>query len=206
MSQTSVVTLKGTLLNWVFYSFHSCHVNWKMFTTFSLLIQPLENKTGFMLINNTCVEKYQQGSHALVWIDHSTRPEDNGCSSPDLSPASLFLPPYFNKTLIIFPQLCFSLFCFRTPLLPLYFSLALSGERYAVAPKSRDCGSMGIFQHRDNRIAALTGAIELIRRPGSDNVITAVLRPLISPPPPNLLCLRSRRQEEEGGGHRALFQ
>lgn len=42
---------------------------------------------------------------------------------------------------------------------------------------------MGIFQHRDNRIAALTGAIELIRRPGSDNVITAVLRPLISPPP-----------------------
>lgn len=54
--------------------------------------------------------------------------------------------------------------------------------------------SMGIFQHRDNRIAALTGAIELIRRPGSDNVITAVLRPLISPP--HLLCIRSRR----GGG------
>lgn len=64
---------------------------------------------------------------------------------------------------------------------------------------------MGIFQHRDNRIAALTGAIELIRRPGSDNVITAVLRPLISPP--NLLCIRSRRWEEEGeGGHRAFFQ
>lgn len=47
---------------------------------------------------------------------------------------------------------------------PSYFSLALSGERYAVAPKSRGCGSMGIFQHRDNRNAALTGAIELIRR------------------------------------------
>lgn len=203
MSQTSVVTLKGTLLNSVFYSFH---VNWKRFTTFSLLIESVGYKTGFMLINSTCVEKYQQGSHALVWIDHSTRPEDSGCSSPDLSPASLFLPPYFNKTLIIFPQLCFSPFCFRPPPPPLYFSLALSGERYAVAPKSRGCGSMGIFQHRDNRIAALTGAIELIRRPGSDNVITAVLRPLISPPPPNLLCLRSRRWEEEGGGHRALFQ
>lgn len=112
MSQTSVVTLKGTLLNSVFYSFH---VNWKRFTTFSLLIEPVGNKTGFMLINSTCVEKYQQGSHALVWIDHSTRPEDSGCSSPDLSPASLFLPPYFNKTLIIFPQLCFSPFCFRPP-------------------------------------------------------------------------------------------
>lgn len=65
---------------------------------------------------------------------------------------------------------------------------------------------MGIFQHRDNRNAALTGAIELIRRPGSDNVITAVLRPLISPPP-NLLCIRSRRWRDRGRGeHRALFQ
>lgn len=64
---------------------------------------------------------------------------------------------------------------------------------------------MGIFQHRDNRNAALTGAIELIRRPGSDNVITAVLRPLISPL--NLLCIRSRRWRDRGRGeHRALFQ
>lgn len=63
---------------------------------------------------------------------------------------------------------------------------------------------MGLFQHRDNRIAALTGAIELIRSPSSDNVITAVLRPLISPP--NLLRVRSRRWQEEGGGHEALFQ
>lgn len=128
-------------------------------------------------------------------MDHSTRPEDSGGCRPDLSPASLFLPPSFNKTLIIFPQLCFSLFCFRPPSFPLYFSLALSGERYAVAPKSKGCGSMGIFQHRDNRIAALTGAIELIRRPGSDNVITAVLRPLIPPPQPALY-----KEQEMGGG------
>lgn len=53
---------------------------------------------------------------------------------------------------------------------------------------------MGIFQHRDNRIAALTGAIELIRRPGSDNVITAVLRPLISPQP------ALYKEQEMGGG------
>lgn len=87
--------------------------------------------------------------------------------------------------------------------LPLYFSLALSGKRYAMAPKSGGCGSMGIFQERDNRIAALTAVIELIRRPGSDNVITAVLRPLISPPP-NLLRLRSEKWRE--GAHRSSFQ
>lgn len=130
-------------------------------------------------------------------MDQSVGLEDSGCSSPDLSPASLFLPPSFNKTLIIFPQLCFSQFCFLPPPRPppLYFSLALSGERYAVAPKSQGCGSMGIFQHCDNRIAALTGAIELIRRPGSDNVITAVLRPLISPPQPALY-----KEQNMGGG------
>lgn len=61
-----------------------------------------------------------------------------------------------------------------------------------------EAGSMGIFQHSDNRIAALTGAIELIRRPGSDNVITAVLRPLI-PLPTCSVCIRSRRWEQEGG-------
>lgn len=171
MSPSSVVTLGGTLLNGVF-------IKGVFFT-----------HRHTMLIYNTRIEKYQYRSHALVRMDHSAGPEDSSCSSLDLSPASLFLPPSFNKTLIIFPQLCFSLFCFHpppsppsSPSSPLYFSLALSGERYAVAPKSRGCGSMGIFQHRDNRIAALTGAIELIRRPGSDNVITAVLRPLISPP------------------------
>lgn len=63
-----------------------------------------------------------------------------------------------------------------------------------------EAGSMGIFQYCDNRIAALTGAIELIHRPGSDNVITAVLRPLI-PLPTCSVCIRSRRFEEEGGGH-----
>lgn len=35
-------------------------------------------------------------------------------------------------------------------------------------------------------MAALTGAIELIHKPGSDNVITAVLSPLISPDQPSL--------------------
>ena len=104
--------------------------------------------------------------------------------------------------LIIFPQLCFSMFCCHPLPPPLYFSLALSGERYEVAPKSSVCGSMGIFQLRDNRNAALTGAIELILRPGSDNVITAVLRPLIPPPQPALY----KEQEAGGGGHRALFQ
>lgn len=58
---------------------------------------------------------------------------------------------------------------------------------------------MGIFQHRDNRNAALTGAIELIRRPGSDNVITAVLRPLISPPQPALYKEQEMEGSREGG-------
>lgn len=66
-----------------------------------------------------------------------------------------------------------------------------------------EAGSMGIFLHCDNRIAALTGAIELIRRPGSDNVITAVLRPLI--PPSNLLCVY-KEQKMGGRRGRALFQ
>lgn len=35
-------------------------------------------------------------------------------------------------------------------------------------------------------MAALTGVIELIHKPGSDNVITAVLSPLISPDQPSL--------------------
>lgn len=43
-------------------------------------------------------------------------------------------------------------------------------------------------------MAALTGAIELIHKPGSDNVITAVLSPLISPNQPSLgvncVCVR----------------
>lgn len=59
---------------------------------------------------------------------------------------------------------------------------------------------MGIFQHPDNRIAALTGAIELIRRPGSDNVITAVLRPLISPPHPQPALSKEQAMGGEGGG------
>lgn len=63
---------------------------------------------------------------------------------------------------------------------------------------------MGIFQHPDNRIAALTGAIELIRRPGSDNVITAVLRPLISPPRPQPALCKEQALGGEGGGGGAL--
>lgn len=52
-----------------------------------------------------------------------------------------------------------------------------------MAPKSQSCRTVGNFQHADNRRAALTGAIELIRRPSSDNVIIAVLKPVISPLP-----------------------
>lgn len=125
---------------------------------------------------------------------------DNSCSSPDLSPASLFLPPDFNKTLIIFVQLCFSLFCFHPLLLPSCTAAWFCQERDMRWHQNPEAGSMGIFQHCDNRIAALTAAIELIRRPSSDNVITAVLRPLI-PLPTCSVCIRSRRWEEEGGGH-----
>lgn len=97
MSPSSVVTLGGTLLNGVF-------IKGVFFT-----------HRHTMLIYNTRIEKYQYRSHALARMDHSAGPEDSSCSSLDLSPASLFLPPSFNKTLIIFPQLCFSLFCFHPP-------------------------------------------------------------------------------------------
>lgn len=107
----------------------SMFVSWKVFTSFSLLIKQLENKTCLMLINNIRAEPHQH-SHASVWRDHSAAPEDSAGSRPDLSPAPLFLPPSFNKTLIIFPQLCFSLFCFRPPLLsPASISAWLCQER-----------------------------------------------------------------------------
>jgi len=147
-----------------------------------------------MLINN--VSTYAV-SHASVRMDHSTAAEYVGGSGSDLSPAPLFLPPSFNKTLIIFPTaLFFSCFVLAPP--PPVFQPGFVRREICGGKKSRGRGCMGIFQRRDNRNAALTGAIELIRRLGSDNVITAVLRPLI--PPPNLLCIRSRRWEEESGG------
>lgn len=126
--------------------------------------------------------------------------EDNSCSSPDLSPASLFLPPDFNKTPYYFRSALFFPVLFSPPCFSSCTAAWFCQARDMQWHQNPESGSMGIFQHCDNRMAALTGAIELIRRPSSDNVITAVLRPLI-PLPTCSVCIRSRRWEEEGGGH-----
>lgn len=127
MSQSSVQTIKFYLNDYWFFFFHVCELKGVYFLFFTH--KTTRNKTCLMLINNIRAETHQH-SRASVWRDHSTAPEDSAGSRPDLSPAPLFLPPSFNKTLIIFPQLCFSLFCFWTPLLsPASISAWLCQER-----------------------------------------------------------------------------
>lgn len=132
-------------------------------------------------------------------------------ATPSAAPALMSHLHLCSCHLLLIRLIIFSLRFVPPPVLfscplPSCFSLALSGERYAVALKSQDCGSMGGWGvevlHRDNRNAALTGAIELIRSLCSDNVITAVLRPLFPPPQPALYT----EQEMGGGGNRASFK